>query len=253
MYSLKIAILVLFSISIFHHSHAQKSEQEILELNKVNKDKSKFTMMSNSLTETGSIADQLWLVASQKGEKNGQPCLLVKSPRSTTWTELEAKIEDFRYTEGFEYKIMVKHEQFSDKSKADEYRLAGVLEKKKKKSDIRKATEQGTFDNTTWSFTHFEGKKIKEGYIKFSKHGISASVGCNSMSGMSFKANQKKGTLQFTNTDNGIMTCMACSDRAMMKREDRLFPLLKEVTNYEATADKLILKNGNKILMQLKR
>lgn len=253
MHHLKTTVLLLILSTLFLQVSAQKTEAEIVALNKVNKDKSKFLMMSNSLTKTGSIADQLWLVASQKGEKDGKSCLLVKSPKATTWTALAADIKYFRYQEGFEYKIMLKQEQFTDESKADEYRLSGILAKKKKKSDLRSANEQGTFENTTWAFTEYEGKKVESGYIKFYGNNISASAGCNSMSGMSFKANPKKSSLKFTNANKGMMTCMACADQEVMKRESRLFAILQEVTTYEATANKLTLKNGGKTLMILKR
>jgi len=135
----------------------------------------------------------------------------------------------------------------------DTLTLTRVLDKKKKQSDIRTAKEQGTFENTTWYFTHFEGKKVKDGQIRFFKNGIGATVGCNSMSGMLFKANTKKNTIKFTNSDRAMMTSKACGDKAMIKREARLFPLLQAINSYEATADKLTLKDGDKVLMVLKR
>jgi len=100
---------------------AQKNGPETDDINTVKKEGSgEMIMMSARVTETGQIADQLWLIASSKGKNNG---LLVKHPRATEWTELNNNIDLFKYEEGFEYEIMLTEESFNDDKKAPKYTL----------------------------------------------------------------------------------------------------------------------------------
>lgn len=249
-----LGVAVCLSLTIILPLMAQKTASEILKLNEVRAKKNIPMIMTAERQEGRSVSDCIWLVASEKGiNKEGKPCLLVKHPAATSWTALDAEIKNFVYTEGFEYKIMCKETKYDDSSKPTEYELTGVDAKEKKKSDLRKEHEKGVFEDTSWDITHFEEVEINRGYLRIKDGQISMSLGCNYLRGTTIKVNEKNKSLKFVFGNSAGMTEKGCGDKLMMEQEGRLFEVLGKIDSYEATENELVLKNGETVLMRLKR
>ncbi|PIE50557.1 MAG: hypothetical protein CSA38_02875 [Flavobacteriales bacterium] len=198
-----------------------------------------------SNTAEESVFQYGMFVASEKVDCQGvapQKCFMVRASWETTWTVLYGEIEGFDYQPGYEYHLEVKRTTLNNPpadGSAYHYELVRIINKEKKKSDLRPEHEKPTFEGT-WRLKKLNGKEVpnNEAYVFFQDQKMSAHSGCNTMSQLQF--HQDKNKISFEDT-NAPTTMMMCPEDHI---EDEYFKTLLSIKKYQAT--NTVLKFYNK-------
>ncbi len=211
---------------------------------------------TNTTTETSEVVMQYGMFVGSKKLPfdNGmatQQCLMVRASWETVWTPLFTEIEGFDYEPGYEYHLEVKRTPIKNPAadaSAYRYELVRVLNKVKKESDLRLEHEKPTFEST-WNLIRLNGKDVSsyKAFAVFDKNSMSANSGCNTMTGISFSANNKNG-LSVKTEPEPITTLMACPNDHI---ESEYFKTLFTAKTYKASSRELKIynKEGKEILV----
>jgi len=191
------------------------------------------------------------IVGSKKVATEAGEFLQVRESATQKWWRIPT-IAFFKYEEGYEYNIYYKRTVYHDSPKEDEYELLRVFSKKEKDSFAVPTTDL-LFEETTWQMTEFKGTSVDKGYVRFGKKEVTASAGCNRLSGLVLKRGEGN-KLHIVPAKKGVYrTEKWCDDKKMMNREDKLYYVLTAVKSFEQEGSTLILRKGKKVLLRLEQ
>lgn len=170
-----------------------------------------------------------------------EQCMKVRGEEDSRWQILRTKIENFKFVRGYTYVLAVK----TTGNSRNEYRLKEIVSRIK---TIGK-TADNKLAGSSWRLTRLRGRMVRTPHptLDFSatENRISGSGGCN------------RFFADYSSTKTKLSVKAVGSTRKLcptgMQTEAAYFEVLKGVTRYRISRNKLFLYSGSRVVLEFER